>query len=145
MNSEGYQFENQKPQRQLERTETVPLLVSRNEPASSGHSQDMHSSGDTRRTFFDTQNQGQSFIRGVGKTSLILTLATAELLVSATAVLAGTVFAGAWIHYPIGLLIGSSMAVNPLGPIIVIGTGVLVGAIGLRRMNSAFRRMKSVF
>lgn len=154
MNSEGYRFESQgfkgHPERVFaSRMESIPLFEHGSESRVQTISRKVGSQETPNRVHFDTPNRGDSFLSGLGKTAQILTLATIEVLVSATSVVAGGVIAAGGLHFPFAIHTLLAMgAPIPLGIILpitlsIVGIGLIV--LGMRRIGAATKRVRSLF
>lgn len=154
MSSEGYRLEHQEfrghPEKVLS-SELEPIL-----PLSRSGESNSLSFVSRRRArkqpdyaSFNTQNESGGFIGKTGKTLQVATLATAELLASATAVVAGGVVAGGALHFPFTAytLLAMNIPIFPgiIVPVTLSVLGVGLIAVGMKRIGAATKRVRSLF
>lgn len=132
------------------RVEAVPLLRWDTEPRVQTLSRSVSDEGVKRGyTHFNASKQEVSLLRGLGKTAQVLTLATVELLASATSVVAGGVIAAGGLHFPFSvytlIAMGESIPIGVIFPITlsVVGIGLIV--LGMKRIGVATKRVRSLF
>lgn len=132
------------------RVEGIPLLRRDTEPRVQALSRSVPNEGIQRGyTHFNASQQEVSLLRGLGKTTQVLTLATVELLASATSVVAGGIVAAGGLHFPFSvytlLAMGASIPIGVIFPITlsVVGIGLIV--FGMKRIAAATRRLRSIF
>lgn len=132
------------------RAEIVPFLRWDTEPRAQTLSKSVRDEGVKRGyTHFNASKQEVSLLRGLGKTAQVLTLATVELLASATTVVAGGIVAASGLHFPFAVYTLLSLgAPIPAGVIFtitlsVVGVGLII--LGMKRIAAATRRVRSLF
>lgn len=154
MNSEGYHFQNQEFKVRRERVsnpriEVAPLFERGSKSRVQTISRKVGSQETSNRVHFDTPNRSDSFLTGLGKKAQILTLATIEVLASATSVVAGGVIATGTFDFPFAihtlLAMGAPIPLGVIFPITLSVVGIGLIFLGMKRIGAAAKRMRTLF